>query len=150
MKMPLFFPIPTRVRSVAESTHAGTTLSLYDLCEQAQVPCKATGTWTMRNVTVHTPEKSGVAPSIVCEPGSQGSVVITTPANLNPKDASRYALAAMAYGLFDFVARESVRGCSWARPTLPAGRKRSGTAKSNSVRQREFQARKAKLATSNF
>ncbi|MHB1201325.1 MAG: hypothetical protein ACYCZ6_17600 [Polaromonas sp.] len=90
-------------------------------------------------------ERSPSAPFIIAEPGSQGAVQINTPPNLNKQEAARYALAAMAYAMFDLVARESVRGQKWARPTMPSGRKRSGTAKSNSMRQRAHKAKTHQL-----
>ena len=116
-------------------------MTLAMLCDAAGVPCKATGRWIERLVEVVVPTDV-LIPRIDAEPGSLGAVRITTPPSLNPLQAARYSLAAMAYGMFDLVARESIRGAAWARPTVPSGRKRSGVAKSNAARQRAFRLRK--------
>lgn len=133
----MFFP---PARYVASIDRMG-AISLAELCAITGVECKATGSWVNRSVAVVV-SAGGVPPGIEAEPGSCGAVRVTTPAGLSELQAARYSLAAMAYGLFDLVARQSVRGAPWVRPGLPKGRRPRGTAKSNMQRQREFQARK--------
>ena len=139
--MPMFFPVQTYVPSIT----AGQGMRLQELCEKLGVQCRASGHWIERRIHV-THAEQGVDPAIEAEPGSTGAVHITTPAGASQTQSLQYALAAMAYGLFDLVARESIKGAAWARPTLPAGRKRSGTAKSNAARQRKFQAKRREAA----
>ena len=135
--MLMFFPCPRYTPHL----HCRRTVTLSVLCQAAGVSCRATGLWTERPVEVVVAVE-GARPSVEAQPGLSGAVRVTTPVGLNEREAARYALAALAYALFDLVARQSIRGAAWARPTLPKGRARSGQAKSNAVRQRAFRARK--------
>lgn len=139
--MPMFFPVPTYVSSIDSSRG----ICLKDLCEKAGVRCRASGQWVDRRIHVASVEE-GAAPAIEAEPGSAGAVRITTPAGITQTQSLQYALAAMAYSLFDLVARESIKGVAWARPDLPVGRKRNGRAKSNAARQRKFQAKRREIS----
>jgi len=75
------------------------------------------------------------------EAGDWGAVRIGVPSRVAPRAMARYACLAMAYGLMDIVARESVRGLPWTRPAAPRGRPRSGTAMTNAQRQAAHRAR---------
>lgn len=81
------------------------------LCEMAGVSCRATGSWTDRIIVITPSDKVGVTR----EPGDWGTVWISVPQGLTQLEESRYALAYLAYGVFDPVARESVRGTAWSR-----------------------------------
>ncbi len=135
MATPLFFPIPRVVERVA-TDHAQT---LRQVLSDAGVPCRASGAWTERLIVLVRRE----AATIEKEPGDWSPVRIGVPLGLSPRDAARYAVAAMAYGLMDVVARESIRGQSWAVPAPPRGRPRLGTAKSGAERQRAYRARQS-------
>jgi hypothetical protein len=134
MATPLFFSPPRLV----ERVDARAARSLRELLAVAGAPCRASGRWTERRVRI-VPGAAGV---IEKEPGDWSPVRIGVPAGLSARDAARYAVAAMAYGLMDLVARESIRGQPWARPAPPRGRPATGTAMSNRERQRTYRARR--------
>jgi hypothetical protein len=134
MSIPLFFPAVRYVPRLALSPRATT---LRALCESAGVACKASGAWTERIVDVVAAQ----ALEIAAEPGDGAPVRISVPPG-NRRHRARLALAAMAYGLHDLVARQSIRGESWTRIALPRGRIPSGAALSTRERQRRFRARR--------
>jgi hypothetical protein len=78
---------------------------------------------------------------ICAEPGPWGKVKIEVPSS---KEARRFAIAleALAYGLHDVVARESIRGShiSSVRPRM--GRPKKGSQRSNRQRQRDYRERR--------
>jgi hypothetical protein len=135
MPTPLFFP-PPRYRAVLPLPAAG-TVSVRELCAAAGVPCRASGGWTERRIQVVRADGY----DIEAEPGGWGTVRIAVPRRLKPGEAYRHALAALAFGLMDLVARESIRGQRWARPAPPRGRPATGTAWSNAERQRAYRHR---------
>jgi len=127
--MQFFIPPPTYQQAVALNE----PLTIEQLCERAQVRCRASGAWTLRMLEV----VSGPTLRIVAEPGPWGNVRIEIP----PQDApNKYSLAlnALAYGLHDLVARESIKGTAAGAVTPPRGRPRRGSPKSNRQRQRDF------------
>lgn len=133
--MPFQFPVP-RYSAHLRLTKPQTLLGL---CEQALVPCRASGEWTQRKVGV----VCGDALQIEAEPGYLGAVRITVPSTeCDPVDRARLALGALAYGLFDGVARATVAGQSWAKPAKPAGRPKTGRALTTAERQRRFRERR--------
>ena len=130
MNAPLFTAIPAYVPTLS----ARNATPVRALCDQAEIPCKASGEWTQRLIVLHR----GEGYRIVAEPGGYGIVHITVPKTLSTRDAARHALIALAYELMDGVARESVRGYLWARPAAKRGRPMSGTRKTVRERQRKF------------
>jgi hypothetical protein len=132
MRVPLYFPTPR----VVERLDGRGARPLHEWLARAGLPCRASGAWIDRPVRV-VPGQSGIER----EPGDWGRVRIGVPAGLSARDEARWAIAAMAYGLVDLVARESIRGQPWARPAAARGRPPSGTAKSNRERQRAYRAR---------
>jgi hypothetical protein len=134
MSTPIFYPTPRIVQRVDTSG----AMTLRELLSLAGAPCRASGRWTERLVRI----APGIA-GIEREPGDWGAVRIGVHAGLSTRDAARYAAAAMAYGLMDLVARESLRGQPWARPAPARGRPRTGTAMTNRERQRLYRARHA-------
>ena len=136
MATPIFFPPPHY--EIAPGRARTKLYRLHALCAAAGVPCRASGDWIRRRVFVRT----GGEYDICVQPGYCGDVVVTVPAG-EEKPAARQALAVLAYGLFDGVARESIRGAPWARPAAPPGRPRSGRAKTTAERQRAFRQRQA-------
>lgn len=58
-------------------------------------------------------------------PGYASPIRITLPLpTTESQGAARLALGALAYGAFDLVARESIRGTPWSRASVP-GRPKS-------------------------
>lgn len=108
------------------------------LCSIAGVACRASGPWLQRMIAI----ERGSGYAISAEPGGFGGVHLHVPAGLTPTQAAQYGLAMLAYGLMDPVARESIRGQAWAKPSVPRGRPRTGTALSARERQRAFRDRK--------
>jgi hypothetical protein len=134
MSTPLFFPAP----QYREPLDPARTIDLRELCRRAGVTCKASGSWIGRRVAIDRGRELAIA----AEPGGTGVVRVRVPAALSSRDASRWALSALAYGLMDVVARESIRGADWARPLAPRGRPATGTALSNRERQRAYRRRR--------
>lgn len=135
--MPLFFPIPQFVQSIAPTERQ----ALREVLKTAGLACRASGPWTNRQVVISPMQDSELC--IQREPGDWGCVLIGVPFDLDEQDQARYAVAALAYGLMDLVARQSIAGASWARPSMPRGRALSGRAQTGAQRQRAYRARKA-------
>lgn len=137
MTLPVFFPQP---RYVAELPRLG-ALPLAELCLQAGVPCAALGAWTQRPVVL---ADGGQAPWIKAEPGDWGTVEIGVPAQrMSPRTRAQWALGALAYVLFDGVARASIAGAAWAETEAPRGpAPASKRPLTNAERQRRLRARK--------
>ena len=134
MISPIFFPKAKYVPTLS----TGGAVTLRQLCADAGIPCRASGAWCDRMVTYYEAD----CMEIWAMPGPQGSVLMSLPKGMTKKENARMALLVMAYGLFDGVARESVRGVDWARKIKPAGRPKSCLAMSNKERQRAWRARK--------
>ena len=126
MKIPLFFPIPLLVSTIDVQD----ALPLHVWIDRAGVPCRASGRWIDRPVVA--------APNTQTqrEPGDWGAVRVGVPQGLSSQDEARYVVVVMAFSVMDLVARESIRGAAWARPSPPPGRAPTGLAKSNRERQR--------------
>lgn len=140
MNLPLFFPPAVYVRDLSDDSIGAQ--SLRSLCEDAGVPCRASGAWTERRIVV----VAGLRYRIEAEAGGYGLVKVEVPADLTPLDQKRHALGALAYGLMDLVARESLRGAVWARPAKPRGRPSRGMALSTKERQRRYRAKLAMIS----
>lgn len=112
-------------------------MTIAALCEAAGVACRASGAWTQREVALEL----AAEPAVEAEPGSWGRVRVGVPPahSRNARERARFGLAVLAYSLMDPVARESIRGCDWARPGQ-RGRPTTG-ALSNRQRQAAFRAR---------
>jgi hypothetical protein len=137
MPLPLFFPAVRYKPSIAEDGR----VSLEAICDEAGVHCGAVGAWTQRAVRI---VEGGEKGWILAEPGSWGTVEIGVPQSdwATSRRRARWALGAMAYMLFDGVARASIAGQQWVRVAVPPGRAPSeGLALSNAERQRRHRAR---------
>ena len=135
MTLPVFFPAPVYVRQIR-----GRTRSIEELCRLAGVECRAFGKWVSRPIVIRA---VGDRIRVASEPGDWGVVEVTVPASVQlQQERARLALGALAYSLFDGVARASVAGHEWSRAALPRGR-RPGAArpKSNAERQQIFRQR---------
>ena len=135
MSLPVFFPAPLYVRQIR-----GRSRTIAELCRAAGVECRAIGNWVNRPVVIRA---IGDSIRIAAEPGDWGVVEIRMPASVKSgQEQARFALGALAYSVFDGVARASVAGHEWSRAALPRGR-RPGAArpKSNAERQQAFRER---------
>jgi hypothetical protein len=114
-------------------------LTLEALCSLAGVPCAAFGEWVLRPVVLRD---GGDAPWLTVEPGAWGVVHVGIPnARRTVEARAQWALGALAYVLFDGVARASIAGAAWARVEQPRGAKRHGRrAMTSAERQRRFRA----------
>ncbi len=114
MTLPAFFP------SIRYVPHLpGETTPLAKVCAHAGVECAAIGEWAQRPLMV----LEGETPSITSEPSDWGVVRLVAPLGLTPRDRARWSLGAMAYALFDGVARASIANQEWTRVAFPRGRK---------------------------
>lgn len=103
------------------------------LCRVAGVECDVTGPATEREVYVYRASKLSVSR----EPGVMGAVAVGV-AELGEKDRAVLALGVLAYAVFDYVARESMRGVPEARMSSPVGRPRKAHPLSGAERQRKW------------
>ena len=129
MSIPLFFAPVKYVRELFLSA----PLTLMELCQQAGITCKASGAWTDRRIELIRNDKL----EVFAEPGDWGSVRIKTP-DCDEQQQARLALAILAYGMHDLVAKQGVVGCKWLRLGPPRGRPRKRRALSVKERQRRF------------
>ena len=134
MTLPVFFAIPNYVCAIR-----GTSVTLARLCVAAGVPCQGIGRWIDRPVIVNRAH-TGEPPAIQSEPNDYGVVAVTVPHDCESTlSQARWALGALAYVLFDRVARASIAGNSWARASAPPGRRPGPRrARSNKERQRRY------------
>lgn len=133
--IPFYFPVP---RYVPRLPRGKGYQSIFQWCTLAGIECRASGRWIERMVRV----APGPSAEIVAEASPNDAVFIQMPHHASPKECARYALAALAYALMDGVARESIRGATWARVSAHAGRPSTGQALNTRERQRLFRLRK--------
>lgn len=101
MSTPLFYPIPKYVKKVKSESSPAT---IAELCEINRISCKLTGNGANRQIFIEDSEKG----FIEIEP-NDGAVRIGVPSE-HSSEREKYALAAMAYAVFDLAARASVKG----------------------------------------
>ncbi len=133
MSTELWYPIPTYH---LKPRFGGLITTVRKLCATNNIQCRFEGVSAHRVIRVVKSRK----PFIECAP-NQGPVCIGTRYPVISKAAQEYALSAMAYAVFDLVARESVRGIKKFSQIRLVGRPRSGRIKSNAERQREYRER---------
>lgn len=130
MSLPVHFPAPRYVPAIATDD----AIPLEVLCERAGVPCQGLGAWTRRPVVLMV----GDVLRMDAMPGYAAPIRITLPLpSVDGQRAARLALGALAYGAFDRVARESIRGTAWSRASVP-GRPRVQRPKSGAERTRRW------------
>lgn len=132
MGIPLFIPRP----SIALALPAGDDVTLDELCDLAGVRCKVSGLSARRPLTMALAKEM----CSVKLPGSLSPVWLGIPKG-TPKRRALLALGALAYGVFDYAARETLRGLPESRPTRGPGRPRSKKAMSGAERQRRYRQR---------
>jgi hypothetical protein len=132
MGLPVFFP-PADVVAVLPP---GERLTLRELCERAGVACRVSGPAAHRGLRLcEGPELRALR-----RPGPLADVWLAVPPG-KPRRRALIALGLLAYGVFDYGARETLRGLPVARPTPGPGRPASGRALSSAERQRRHRGR---------
>ncbi|MFM9428120.1 hypothetical protein RCH10_004582 [Variovorax sp. GrIS 2.14] len=137
MALPLFFPA-LRYTPQIDCAHA---VPLHELCNRAETRCEAFGAWTKRPIVVC--DAGEQLPWIRAEPGDWAAVEVGVPHLRGSLRAqSRWALGALAFVLFDGVARASIVGKDWSRIEQPRGAAPGGRRPlSNAERQRKYRMR---------
>jgi len=110
---------------------AETTVSA--LCDDAGIECRVTGPSAERCVFL----RRAAVPEASREPGSLGCVSIGLPES-DKKASAILALGILAYGVFDYAARESLCGRPESRLALPLGRPRKAKSLTGAERQRRW------------
>ena len=140
--IPAMFPPAT----IVVEAPRGKTHTVESLCHQAGIECRVTGPSASRVVYLH---RAGHL-EVHREPGNAGAVSIGLPGDL-PEDETREAaflvLAVLAYVVFDYAARESVRGRPEMRVSLPRGRPQSLNPMTGAERQRRWREKQARRTT---
>ena len=112
----------------------GRLMTIHSLCQEAGIECRVTGPAVERRVHLRL-GSLGVAR----EPGPYGDVSIDLPPGEKRRRAI-LALGILAYAVFDYAARESMRGRPEARMAFPPGRPRKAHPLSGAERQRRWRA----------
>ena len=134
--LPLLTPQPTIVKQCCPLGELETVASL---CLKAGIACRVTGPAADRTVFVHAVQNSSNE-HIEREPGAYGPVFIKVSGKTSCRRALK-ALGFLAYVVFDYAARESLRGLPEARSALPVGRPRKAHPLSGAERQRRFRGK---------
>ncbi|MCL1962443.1 MAG: hypothetical protein FWG56_11890 [Desulfovibrionaceae bacterium] len=134
MPLPLFFPLVRYVKTIDRKD----AITLELLCAKAGTACKAFGQWTQRPVILRN--AGDAVPWIHAEPGDWNAVEVGAPPLKTDTARARWALGALAFALFDGVARASIAGAAWARIERPRGRL-PGTQRPRSSAERVRRAR---------
>jgi hypothetical protein len=139
MSLPVSFP----QAEICLKLPVGKKLTLESLCEKAGVICRVIGAPAQRLIRL------GKSPSIkaVRKPGPFGEIWVGVPAQYPLKKRALHALGMLAFGAFDYGARETLRGLDIAKPNRSRGRPRTGKALSPAERQRRLRERKKLLST---
>lgn len=133
MSIPLFYPAANFVPTLALTA----PVSIEQLCNQAGIKCKASGAWTGRQIEL----APGAELKITAEPGDWGKVKLEIPPS-EPQHEALLALAVLAYGLHDLVAKQSLSGNTRVALAPPRGRPKKARALSTSERQRRFREKR--------
>lgn len=129
--IPVFLPkvkIVTKVRMGREFT-------IEKLCQLAKIECKATGPSIRRIVSIFDSDEL----VIEREPGELGKVGIGL--KTLAKKAEIFALGVLAYAVFDYAARETMRDLPESKSVFPVGRPRKPRALSGAERQGRYRER---------
>jgi hypothetical protein len=110
------------------------SMTIHSLCQDAGIECRVTGPAAERKVCL---QPGGLG--AVREPGPHGAVLINLPRS-GKRDRAILALGILAYAVFDYAARESMRGRPESRMALPPGRPRKAHPLSGAERQRRWRS----------
>jgi len=141
MGLPVFFPEP----EINLTLPAGKRTTLKGLCVLAGVECRVTGLGAERTIFMASSQRM----QIVRRPGALSDIWLGVPPGTT-KRRSLLALGMLAYGIFDYGARETLRGLPESRATLGAGRPRSPRALTNVERQRRYRIRRSGSSDQRF
>jgi hypothetical protein len=130
--LPAVFPKVAIVKRVPR----GRGSTVRSLCRAAGIDCRVTGPAAERRIYFRFTSEIEIAR----EPGPFGSVSVGIPDKGDGKEQATLALGILAYAVFDYAARESMRGRPEARLKLPLGRPRKVRALSGAERQRRWRA----------
>ena len=119
MPLPLFFPTVRYVPAIDRSQ----AITLEQLCERAAGRCEAFGRWVQRPVVLLRAHEQ--APWLKAEPGDWGAVEIGVPNRGSAQREAQWALGALAFVLFDGVARATVQGKAWHASSSRVGLRRN-------------------------
>ena len=136
--IPAMFPPAKLVVEVPR----GSATTVESLCRQAGIECRVTGPSASRVVYL----RSSPHLEVHQEPGNSGAVSVGLPGELprnDPRKAATRVLAVLAYVVFDYAARESVRGWPEMLVSLPRGRPRSPRPMTGAERQRRWRRKHA-------
>ena len=131
--LPVLFPSV----GITKNIRKGQKSTVRTLCLEAGIECKVTGAAAEREVYLHVSPKL----EAMREPGAYGRVSIGSP----EKDVRKRAIVALgilAYSVFDYASRESLRGRPEVRCALPVGRPRKSKPLRGAERQRRWRNRK--------
>ena len=121
---------------VKRCSRRGSRETVTSLCLKAGIACRVTGPAADRKVWVLATQGS-LPEHIEREPGAYGPVFIKV-AGKTIRRRSFKALGFLAYVVFDYASRESLRGLPEARMVGPVGRPRQAHSLSGAERQRRF------------
>jgi hypothetical protein len=121
---------------IAKADRGGRAMTVSSLCDEAQIPCRVTGPAADRVVYL----RQTAALEASREPGAFGVVSIGVPAGKEQRRAV-LALGILAYAVFDYTARESMRGRPEAQLARPVGRPRKAVPLSGAERQRRWRSK---------
>ena len=130
--LPAFFP---KVSIVAKAPTDGRRYTVRSLCERAGIPCRVTGPSALRQIHLRYADEFEIAR----EPGSMGRVAIGVPHD--DQASAVLALGALAYAVFDYTARESMRGRPERKTASVRGRPRKAHPLSGAERTKKWRAK---------
>jgi hypothetical protein len=130
--LPINLPEVTIAKEVARGRRA----TVRSLCQEADIECRVTGPSTERVIYLRPARELEASR----EPGPSGSVSIGMPGS-KKKEQAILALGILAYAVFDYAARESMRGRPEARCSPSLGRPRKIHPLSGAERQRRWRGR---------
>lgn len=131
--IPVFLPPASIVTKVPR----GKSYTVESLCHLAGIECRVTGPSARRRVVLRKSKKFEVSR----EPGNLGAVSVGHP-RAHTRRHVVLALGVLAYSVFDYSTRESVRGWSEMRPPVPHARTKPYRLMTRARHQREWRARK--------
>lgn len=132
MSLPVFFQSPA-VES--RLPRGGRRTTLADLCRQAGIPMRVTGLGARRPIYVSSAPRLAA----VRMPGKLGPVWVAAPGSAARR--SLLVLGVLAYAVFDYGARECLRGRPEARAAAGPGRPLVPRPLSVAERQRRHRSR---------
>lgn len=120
---------------IVKKAPRGRSETIQSLCDQAKIECKVIGQAIDRKVYLNTGDNM----KIFREPGSYGAVSLVLPRK-SQVETAELALGILAYAVFDYAARESMRGQPASRSSRPLGRPKKARPLSGAERQRRWRA----------